>query len=252
MPDLPLRLKQEELEVGMVVDIMYAIKLRKTGVDPLARGRIIQLHGNTRSGIRLSTARVLVEVTRVFEPECGLIFCEVNGRHCKCKALQHKQHVAQTCNIHTFGDALKLAGDAPFTFVEDYKRLRSSFFTEPNVDDDDAVVQDDTTLGDEAVHELHEDEANDGSYEQISGKTVAQRDKVDFDLEISPELLLALDRLADLIQEGVGDNKADEEEEDADEQNEPTTVPDVMPDDARVKTMTRMTMMTMMTMKSVK
>jgi hypothetical protein len=62
-------------------------------------------------------------------------------------------------------------------------------------------------------------------------KTVAQQsDEFDADLEISPESLLALDRLADPTQEGV-DDKADEEDEDANEQNEPTAVPDVMPDD---------------------
>ena len=43
----------------------------------------------------------------------------------------------------------------------------------------------------------------------------------EIDLEISPESLAALDRLADL----------EEEEEDADEQNEPTTVPELMPND---------------------
>jgi hypothetical protein len=116
----------------------------------------------------------------------------------------------------------------PFTIVEDYKRLRSRSSTEPT-EEDDGVAQDDTTRGDEAEYELQEDEANDGSYEQISGPQPSYAVN-DIDLEISPESLAALDRLADLIQEGV-DNKADEEEEDANEQNEPTTVPDVMPND---------------------
>jgi hypothetical protein len=44
MPDLPVRLRPEELEVGMEVDIL---PYQKTGVAPLGRRQIIQLNGCT-------------------------------------------------------------------------------------------------------------------------------------------------------------------------------------------------------------
>jgi hypothetical protein len=197
MPDLLVRLRLEELEVGMEVDVL---PYRKTGVAPLARGQIIQLNGSTRGGIKLTAARVLVEVTRVCKAECGLIFCEVSGRRCKCKALQHKQQVSQSCNLRTFGDAENLVGtDGVFTIVEDYKRLRLHLLTQPNEQRDESVMvsgspADDPTLGDKAEHELQKDEANDGLYEQIGGNTIAQPDdEVDVDLDASPEALETLD-----------------------------------------------------------
>jgi hypothetical protein len=88
MPDLSVWLRPKELEVGMEVD---TLPYQKTDVAPSARRQIIQLNGSTRGGIKLIAACVLVEVTWVCKAECGLIFCEVSGRHCKCKALQHKQ-----------------------------------------------------------------------------------------------------------------------------------------------------------------
>jgi hypothetical protein len=232
MPDLLVQLRPEKLEVGLEVDIL---PYQKTGVAPLARGRIIQLNGSTRGGIKLTAARVLVEVTRVCKAECGLIFCEVSGRRCKCKALQHKQQVSQSCDLRTFGDAENSVGpDGVFTIVEDYKRLRLHLSTQPNEQHDESVMVSgspayDPTLGDKVEHKLQEDEASDGLYEQIGGNTVAQPDdEVDVDLDASPEALQALDRLADSIQ---GGDTADEEEEDTNKPKEPSTVPDVMPVD---------------------
>jgi hypothetical protein len=143
--------------------------------------------------------------------------------------------VSQSCNLRTFRDAETLAGTGiGFTIVEDYKRLWLHLSTQPEEQHDESVMvsaspADDPTLGNKVEHELQEDKANHGLYEQIGGKTVAHPDdEVDVDLDASPEALEALDRLADSIKGGA---TVDEEEEDISEPKEPTTAPDVMPGD---------------------
>ena len=129
LPDLSIRLRRQDLRVGMEVDILPT---RKTGLSPIAKGVVCQFAernsqaSSTCTGIPLTGNRVLVEITRVFKPNSGLYYTQVGRRKCKCGATSHKHQTnTQQCDLRTFGDAQRLKPD-PFTIVEDCIRLRRS------------------------------------------------------------------------------------------------------------------------------
>ena len=134
LPDLSVRLKREELHVGMEVDILPT---RKTVVQPIAKGVVVQVgarNSRTLTGILLSENRMLIEITKVYKPNAGLYYTQVGSRKCKCGANNHRQGTStQRCDLRTFGDAQRLKQD-PFTIVEECSRLRRSCNVEQEVE----------------------------------------------------------------------------------------------------------------------
>jgi hypothetical protein len=137
LPDLSVRLKRQDLQVGMEVDLLPT---RKTVVTPIAKGVVVQIgsrNSRTLTGIPLTENRALVEITRVYKPNSGLYYTQVGCRKCKCGAMNHRHGTStQRCDLRTFGDAVLLKQD-PFTIVEECCRMRKSY----NIDQEVEVIE---------------------------------------------------------------------------------------------------------------
>ncbi len=121
LPDLSVRLSKGETKPGVEVDIMLQ---RKTALDPVATGRIVQVDGRSIGGTKLDPKDwVRVEVTKIYKPNAMLVSTEVNRRRCSCRQQKHSTETHIHCNMRSFGAAEAAVG-LPFTIVENRKKLR--------------------------------------------------------------------------------------------------------------------------------
>ena len=118
LPNLALRMKPADVNVGQVVDVMPS---KTSSVAPLARGHVLLSSGQTRNGgLTLSATRFLIRVTEVFE-EGALAHFPVadNGTRCKCGRNEHGQ-LREICDF----PSLASFGAVPFNMIETASRLR--------------------------------------------------------------------------------------------------------------------------------
>jgi hypothetical protein len=196
LPDLSKRLRKNQCIVGLDVDILPR---RKTVVYPIASGKIIQIDGITATGIKLTSKRVLVEVTAVYKPESGLIFTQVGTAKCKCGSDSHRRGNSRRCNLRTFRDAQKLSPDS-FIIVEEYDRLRpmvESGLGSGVLGENNAIFVG-TSAG--STEDLITEEEQDAG-ERLSGALAAEDEGEDIDgsleLNLPENIIEELDQLLD-------------------------------------------------------
>lgn len=91
--------------------------------------------------LKLTDARVLLEVTHVFKPDSVLLFTQVGKRSCKFGGEQHKICHQRCCDLQTFRDASEVEEGTPFVAVEEYKRLRYFVGQQEGNENDPSVGQ---------------------------------------------------------------------------------------------------------------
>jgi hypothetical protein len=97
--DLSIRLKKEEVENGMKVDVMLK---QSSMTNAVMSGVVVQSSGMTSMGMKLTAARFIVRVCRVHGRHAPIQFPQLEGRRCCCGRDEHGS-ILPTCHINTVG-----------------------------------------------------------------------------------------------------------------------------------------------------
>jgi uncharacterized protein YwbE len=97
--DLSIRLKKEEVENGMRVDVMLK---QSSKTNALTSGVVVQSSRMTSMGMKLTAARFIVRVCRVHDRHTPIQFPQLEGQRCCCGRDKH-DIILPTCDIKTVG-----------------------------------------------------------------------------------------------------------------------------------------------------